>query len=63
MILTLRRRKKPPTVIKDVGLEVNIDKTKYMLLYHLQNPGKYHIKIENSPGTFIWLAVVMDAKG
>jgi hypothetical protein len=33
---------------KEVGLEVNADKTKYMLLSHHQNAGKYHdIKIAN----------------
>jgi hypothetical protein len=28
--------------IKEVGLEVNAEKTKYMLLYHHQNAGQNH---------------------
>jgi hypothetical protein len=34
--------------IKEVGLEVNADKTKYMLMSHHQNAGQnYNIKIGN----------------
>jgi hypothetical protein len=33
---------------KEIGLEVNTEKTKYMLLSHHQNAGQYHdIKIAN----------------
>jgi hypothetical protein len=33
---------------KEVGLEINVDKTKYMLLSHHQNAGQNsHIKIVN----------------
>jgi uncharacterized protein YabE (DUF348 family) len=33
---------------KAVGLEINVEKTKYMLLFHHQNAGQnHHIKIAN----------------
>ena len=34
---------------KEIGLEVNVDKTKYMIMYRDQNAGRSHsMKIDNS---------------
>ena len=32
---------------KEIGLEVNADKTKYMVMFHDQNAGRTHMRIEN----------------
>jgi hypothetical protein len=37
---------------KEVGLEINIEKTKYMLLSHQQNVGQNHLKMCHSSN--IW---------
>jgi hypothetical protein len=40
---------------KEVGLEVNADKTKYMVMHRDQNAGRSHnTKIDNSPPLKEW---------